>query len=94
MERENILEIIFKSRKTFDERAGKKQIWSAERIEKFTNFAVNLSEKLFFHKLMALFGFIKCYTTAIWHLLVIIIQPNLLLISRLSLMALLQVGFV
>jgi hypothetical protein len=94
MKRENILEIIFKSRKTFDECAGKKQIWSADRIENFTNFAVNLSEKHFLPQINGLFGFIRCYTTTIWYLLVIIILLNLLWISRLSLMALLQVGFV
>ncbi len=47
MKTENILEKNFKSRKTFDECAGMKQIWSAKRIERFTNFAVNLSAKHF-----------------------------------------------
>ena len=58
MKRENILEIIFKSRKTFDERAGKKQNWSADRIEKFTNFAVNLNEK---HFLPQINGTVRIY---------------------------------
>ena len=47
MKRGNILEMVFKSRKTFEECAGKKQIWSADRIENFSIFAVNLSSKSF-----------------------------------------------
>ena len=94
MERENILEIIFKSRKTSDERAGKKQIWSADRIEKFTNFAVNLNEKHFLPQINGTVRIYKVLHNNNMAFMVIIIQPNLLLISRLSLMALLQVGFV
>ena len=47
MKRGYILEMVFKSRKTFEECAGKKQIWSADRIENFSIFAVNLSLKSF-----------------------------------------------
>lgn len=45
MKKGNILENIFKSRKSFEECSGKKQIWDAKRIEMFTDVAVNLVEK-------------------------------------------------
>lgn len=62
MKTENILEKIFQSRKTFDECAGMKQIWSAERIERFTNFVVNLSAK---HFLPQINGTVRIYK--VWH---------------------------